>query len=108
MAMIEDLAHLITDTLRKPISLAAIEIKSKGHLTELLEQEIVNSIESFRATRKGLEKCCTKLADMQRDREYKFPEPVLDDHIDGGILGSLTVSGMLGSKWNNGYPFRRP
>ncbi len=97
---IENLAPIIIDTLKLSIELAAKEIISQGNLTNLTEEEVINSIKSFRDTRKGLEPCCNTIMSIYRRKNNQIEFDDIDPYE--GILGSLDKLG-LGS-WSTKKP----
>ena len=89
MPSIEQLAPIIIDTLTDSIEFQAREIISQGELTNVQESDIIDSIKSYRRTRKGLEQCCQTLMAIYRRKNMEVDLPNLRDESDwSSILGS--------------------
>ena len=91
----ENIAPVIIDTLKLPIHAAAEKIILDCDLTYLTPEEVINSIKSFRETRKGLEMCAETIATIYRRKSME------EDNMKIGDLGGDDLSGILGNM-NNG------
>lgn len=76
MPSIEQLAPIIIDTLPDSIELSAGKVIQQGELNNVHESDIIDSIKSYRRTRKGLENCCQEIMKIYKS---KNPEPEIPD-----------------------------
>ena len=87
----ENIAPMIVDTLKLSLTEAAEKIIAECKLDYLTVEEVVDSIKSFRQTRKGLEMCAETIATIYRRKSME------EDDMKLGDLGGDDLSGILGS-----------
>lgn len=83
---LENISFIILETLHLSIECAAKEIIKKGNLTGLTEEEVINSIKSYRTSRKNLESCCSALMSIYRRKNRQFDLEFDYDDPYSGIL----------------------